>query len=406
MFNAKNLFMERFRAHVKETVRYLQYIFNGHMAIAILFLIGAGAYYYQQALAQLPDDFPTAFIIALFFALVVIYNPIQTLLKDADLVFLLPAESQLKRYFNATLIYSYLVQLYLVIMLVAALAPLYFASYPDQSSRSYFLLGFLLVFLKAWNLLVTWWMLKIRDKNTRFIDGTLRFLLQFFIFYFYIKEFMIFSIVLSVSLFLLLYYGYYLTSKQSLAWDQLIEKDQLRMRSFYRMASMFTDVPYLKARVKKRHVCVRLFTRQLPFSQAKTYDYLYRITTVRSADYLGIYFRLAAIGGLISYYLPNNMVAVGFSLLFLYLTAIQLMTIWYHHRTVLWLDLYPISFEQRQGAFLRWVKTLLVIQTGWYGLLFALMARWDSAIFIIILGLLFTFWFTSSYLKQKTKRSA
>src|SRR5690625_4768328 len=117
--DSKQLFKERFSAHLKETIRYLQYILNGHLAIAILFLIGAGAVFYQQLLTQLPDNFPTDWIVSLLFALVALYNPIQNLLKEADLVFLFPAEKKLTRYFNLTLWYSFLTQLYLVAIVAA-----------------------------------------------------------------------------------------------------------------------------------------------------------------------------------------------------------------------------------------------------------------------------------------------
>src|SRR5690625_6905116 len=69
MFNARKVFKERLDVHVKETSRYLKYIFNGHIAVAMFFLVAALAYYYQQFLAQLPKDFPSAIIIGIVFGL-------------------------------------------------------------------------------------------------------------------------------------------------------------------------------------------------------------------------------------------------------------------------------------------------------------------------------------------------
>lgn len=402
MFNAKELFTTRFQAHIKETIRYLQYIFSGHIAVALIFLVGAGAFYYQQILERLPDNFPTSIVVAFMFALVVIHTPIQTLLKEADLVFLLPAELKMKNYFAYTLIYSYVIQLYIVLVVLAVLAPLYFASYPNQTGRTYLLLAFLLVFLKGWNLMASWWLLKVRDKSTRVIDKGFRFLLQFFIFYFFINDLTTFATVLTVSLFILFYYSYLLSTKNSLAWDQLIEKDQMRMRSFYRLANMFTDVPHLKAKVKKRHVLVGLVTQFLELKRANTYTYLFRITTIRSADYLGIYTRLTLVGTLAVAYVPNSYVALGFGLLFMYLTAVQLMTIWHHHRTLLWIDLYPISMELRQKGLIRWVQTLLFIQVIWFSIVFAIMEIWHSVALIGVIGIVFILAFPPSYLKSKT----
>jgi len=60
MFDSHAFFKRRLSAHVKELSRYLRYIFNGHMAVAMLFFISALAYYYQQWLAQLSEQFPTS----------------------------------------------------------------------------------------------------------------------------------------------------------------------------------------------------------------------------------------------------------------------------------------------------------------------------------------------------------
>src|SRR5690554_3670002 len=162
MMDSKKLFKERFSAHVKETIRYLQFILNGHLAIAILFLIGAGAVFYQQLLNQLPENFPTDWIVSGLFVLVALYNPIQNLLKEADLVFLFPAEKKLTQYFNFTLLYSFITQLYLVAIVVAALAPLYQAS---RLAQSYLVIIFMLVFFKGWHFLLNWWLLRVRDKE-------------------------------------------------------------------------------------------------------------------------------------------------------------------------------------------------------------------------------------------------
>src|SRR5690625_6023280 len=84
MFNARKVFKERLDVHVKETSRYLKYIFNGHIAVAMFFLVAALAYYYQQFLAQLPKDFPSAIIIGIVFGLVVTYAPVRTFLQEPE----------------------------------------------------------------------------------------------------------------------------------------------------------------------------------------------------------------------------------------------------------------------------------------------------------------------------------
>ncbi len=57
MFDAHTFFKQRFAAHMKETSRYLRYIFNGHIAVAMLFL-------FQRLLITIRDgsqNFPSTF---------------------------------------------------------------------------------------------------------------------------------------------------------------------------------------------------------------------------------------------------------------------------------------------------------------------------------------------------------
>ena len=89
MFDSHAFYKKRISEHLKETSRYLRYIFNGHIAFASFFFIAVAAYYYQQALTELPDNFPTSIIIGVAFGLVASYSPVRTLLKEPDLVFLI-----------------------------------------------------------------------------------------------------------------------------------------------------------------------------------------------------------------------------------------------------------------------------------------------------------------------------
>src|SRR5690625_642077 len=129
MFDSHAFYKKRISAHLKETSRYLRYIFNGHLVIAMFFFIAVAAYYYQQALTELPENFPTSIIMGIVFGLVATYSPVRTLLKEPDLVFLIAAESKMNAYFRNSLIYSFLIQLYVIFLIAAALGPLYLAAF-------------------------------------------------------------------------------------------------------------------------------------------------------------------------------------------------------------------------------------------------------------------------------------
>src|SRR5699024_323685 len=127
-------------------------MFTGHTAIVLLFLVSAFALSDQQSLAQLPENFPSSCIIGIAFGFVVSY--------------------------------SFIIQLYLVLLVVAALGPLYFATYPERTGNMYLYTLIALLIFKIWNLLANWWMLKVHDATIRYIDAGLRFVFNCAVFYF------------------------------------------------------------------------------------------------------------------------------------------------------------------------------------------------------------------------------
>ena len=402
MFDANRFFQARFVAHLKETSRYLRYIFTGHLMIAALFFISALSYYYQRWLLDIPENFPAALIIALVFGLAAGYSPVRTLLQEPDLVFLLPAEHKMGPYFRNALIYSFAIQFYLILLAGAALGPLYFAAFPDRSGRTYLLLLLGLFLLKVFHLFASWWVLRKRDQKIRTGEYTARLLFTIVMFYFVLgQEWLLagLAFLLLTGIILYDYVGY--RENRAVTWDLLIEKDRLRMQAFYRVANMFTDVPHLKNRIKKRHWLVNLLTRRIPFRQEQTFNYLYKITTVRSGDYLGLYLRLLLIGAVAIYYVPSLWVKVAFSLLFLYLSGFQLMTIWNHHQTIAWLDLYPVKKEWRKQALIRWLSQLLLVQVFLFGLLFLFAGSTAGMALVWAGGALFSLVFINGYVKKR-----
>lgn len=401
MFDSHEFYKQRFAAHLKETGRYLKYMFNGHIMIALLFFISAIAVYYQQWLMSLPENFPTALVMGVVLGLLVSYSPVRTLLKEPDLVFLIAAEHKMKAYFRNSLIYSFVIQLYLILLAIAAFGPLYFATYPERSGKVYLLTLVVVLIFKGWNLITNWWMLKAREPSVRRIDLLIRVILNIAVFYFIIAGDILLCLIATILFILVFLYDYNLSRKHpGIVWDLLVEKDQHRMQAFYRLANMFAEVPHLKNRVKKRRWIVS-FVSKVPFSKKYTFDYLYRITFVRSGDYLGMYVRLVIIGGLFIYFIPNMTMKILFAILFLYLSSFQMMTLYQHHRTVMWLDLYPVDFRWRKDALVKIIYQLTLLQAILFALLFLIMQLYAGFLIALVAGIAFTFVFINGYIKRK-----
>ncbi|WP_249685437.1 ABC transporter permease, partial [Bacillus velezensis] len=93
-------------------------------------------------------------VMAVLLGLVVTAGSIQTLLKEADLVYLLPVEEKLKPCFTKAFLFGFMIQLYMIAIVSAELAPLYFQQM-KQPGAAYIWIVIVFVILKAWNLFVS-----------------------------------------------------------------------------------------------------------------------------------------------------------------------------------------------------------------------------------------------------------
>ena len=53
----------RFNHYIDEVQKYMRFIFTGHMAIVLVFLIGAVGYQYSEWLKMVEPDFPAEWLL-------------------------------------------------------------------------------------------------------------------------------------------------------------------------------------------------------------------------------------------------------------------------------------------------------------------------------------------------------
>jgi len=402
MFNAAELFKERLSAHVKELSRYGRYIFNGHLAILLLFLISALAVFYQQWLAGLSSSFPSEWIVIALFGLLTVYNPLQTLLKEADIVFLIAAEEKMRTYFRSTIVYNFVIQLYIVILAGAALGPLYFHAFPTRNGWVYIATIVLLIVFKAWNLAAKWWMYTIRDHSLRILDAFIRFLLSTSVIMFFVQEQMMYAAIVTIIYLGLFIYIYRLSHQNvGIPWDELIQKDHHRMNSFYRFANLFTDVPHLRNKLKQRKWIAPLVRKYIPYGRKHTFSYLFRLSFLRSGDYASMYIRLVIIGAILIILVPNMWLKGIFGLLFIYMSMFQLIPLYKHHRTMIWLDLYPVEVDDKRRAFQALISRVTWIQIVVFTLTFVGLQLFIVAGIFFISAIVFMYVFSFAYMRRK-----
>jgi ABC-2 type transport system permease protein len=402
MFNPQHLWRERFGTFAKETGSYLRYIFNGHLVIVVLFLLGTAAFYYQEWIKTLQPDFPAAWIIALIIAAVLTYSPIQTFLTEADKIFLLPLETRLDDYFRKSIIFSLSLQSYLLLLVLAVLMPLHVKIH-GADFKSFFTLLAALILVKVINILIRWNVQYIIEKNVKLTDSTIRFCINVVLLYFIFSGAqLIFAAVPAVALILLYFYYKKQAKEKGLKWEQLIEDEERRMNAFYRVANMFTDVPKLRDRTKRRK-WLDWLVNVIPYRQDLAFSHLYIRTFARSGDYFGLLVRLTLIGGAALYFLSYGPGQILIALLFMYLTGFQLMPLWNHHQNKLWVSLYPVPEGARKKSFTSLLLGIMVFQVVVFAVIVLIKGDLILGAIVLASGLAFSLFFVYFYSQRNLK---
>ncbi|WP_174730619.1 ABC transporter permease [Mesobacillus harenae] len=400
MFKPEELWKQRFSRFVKETGRYLRYILNGHLVIVFLFLLGTGAYYYQEWVQTLTPSFPAAILLAVVLAILLTYSPIFTFLMEADKIFLLPLETKLSDYFKRSILFSLLLQSYLLLMALAVLMPIY-AQVSGSGFSKFFLFLLAIIAVKLLNLMVRWQQQYYLDAKIHLIDSLVRFCVNVvFLYLLFSDAAWLLIIVTSAILFMLYWYYRSQTVDKGLKWEALIEADERRMTSFYRLANMFTDVPQMKDRVKRRKWLDWLVAR-LPFQQNSTYAHIFGRTFLRAGDYFGLAIRLTVIGASALYFISFGLGQILLVVLFLYLTGFQLLPLWSHHQYKLWTELYPVKMETKLRSFQRLLSTILYLQSLAFAMILVFKSDLMTALLSLLAGCLFAYFFVFIYSKKR-----
>ncbi len=395
-----NIWKNRFAEHVKELSGYLRYMFNDHLMIVLLIAISAGAVYYKKWLSELPSSFPYEWVMAVILGIVITSAPIKTFLKDPDLIFLLPVEHKLTLFYKNGLIYSFVLQSFLLLVTYIALVPMY-VQFTESTSLNIMIILLILLMLKSWNLLLSWKMHYFIDRNIRVIDISIRFVFNIVLIGLLLARApFIFLIVLLLTGLLWLFSFMVMTKEKSVKWEPLLQSETRQMNRFYRLANLFVDVPHLRSEVKPRR-WLDWVTSSISLRKERLFEFIYIKTFIRSGEFLGLYIRLLVIAGVIVSGVNLKYSALLIIPFFIYLSGLQLLALYKQHDNKLWLDLYPVSVNSRQGAFLDLILKLMISK----GIVLSAVLLWNEgfvdAFLAAVVSIIFSYLFVQVYLKNK-----
>lgn len=398
MKNLHEVWNNRLQKYMREVQNYLKYIFTGHIAVVLLFAIGAAGYAYSEWVQNIPPDFPGAWLMAFVFGLLLSFSAPSTLLKEADMVYFLPLESKLDEFLKPALKWSFFSQLYLPVVAFIVSLPMVNALYGLPSSL---LIGLpiLLLLMKWWNIQTEFSFRKAKAGRDAWLDRLIRFAIVLLFVYFYVIGNLLIAVLI---LFAMIVYGKWVERQAAgkpFAYEHFIRLEENRMLRFYQFANYFTDVPHIKGKIKERAWLnwVYRFVRKGP---QNAHFYLILRTFIRSDELFYLWIRLTVISMAGAWLIPLPTAIAIFTAALAFASAIQ---IWQglnqtqHFRMD---NLFPLTAFSREQAVRKLVLILQSLQAVFIAIVLLVAGEPVLAVSALAVVLIVSF-ITLSFAKKK-----
>lgn len=164
---------------------------------------------------------------AIIFGFLVTFSSVRTFLRQADEVFLLPIENEMKPYIRNGFIYSLVIQSYWIALFLFALTPLLMVVKADITIGRVLVLFAFFIVLKIGNLFAGWFTPKTRDTSYHYLDYGVRLVTNILLIFFVVSEiWLLAAVAVIVFIGIMLVHYFQVNVKNSFPWDLLIEKEE------------------------------------------------------------------------------------------------------------------------------------------------------------------------------------
>lgn len=360
MNNLHTVWSKRFEHYMNEVQKYMRFVFTGHLALVFVFVIGALGYQYSEWLKVVSDDFPAVWVVAILTGIILGFSRPITLLREPDQVYLLPLESSMSVYFKKAVNWTFGSQLFLVVIVYIISIPLLNTVTLLSSSEIWFVLAVAIV-LKFVNVQIEFYYRYSNRGQQVYIDRIVRIVLSIVAMYTALTSGVLFSLIYIVLLFA---YFFALKKKvegQPIPYEHFVRLEQNRMKSFYRFANYFTDVPHLRGSIRRRAWLNGAYNL-VSYGKGSTQSYLVFRTFVRTDDHFYLWVRLTAISAVIAYFVNIPMVTLVVAGALAFATTIQLKYALLSSKDFRMDVLYPIESTQRKKAVRKLLRVFMVVQ--------------------------------------------
>ncbi|MER2191588.1 MAG: ABC transporter permease [Solibacillus sp.] len=298
MNNMRDVWAKRFEHYIAEVMKYMRFVFTGHIAIVLVFVVGAGGYQYSEWLKVAPTNFPAEWLVAAIVGIILAFSSPTTLIREPDQVYLLPLETQMPDYFRKATNWTFWSQVLLPAVAYIVAIPL-LNTVTELTSTQIWIGLLFIVILKYFNVQIEFNYRYANRGQAVIVDRLARAALSILA-----VQSVLASGVLYAFLFVVLFIVYNMSlakrvSAEPVPYEHFVRLEQNRMMRFYRFANYFTDVPHLRGSIRRRAWLDALY-KMIPYKKERAQDYLVFRTFIRTDDHFYLWLRLTAISAVIA----------------------------------------------------------------------------------------------------------
>lgn len=350
MRNLDELWRKRSTYNRQEVQKYMRFVFTGHMALVIVFLLGAGIFQYSHFLDAYRGNsaIPTTLITVVVVAFFVTLSRPKTLIKKPDEVYLLPLETKLMTYFKHALVSTYTSQVVVSALLFIVMWPM--LRQIGLLPISTIVIGLVSVFILKWlNVQQEFTYRWVTIGHRVWLDRLIRFVLNGGILYTLLENQWIVAVVLVIVF--VAYFVYYKKKLvgQPFPYEHFVPVEANRMMGIYRFANYFTNVPQVHGSIKRRPYFDFIY-KLVPKTHQQTFAYYLFRSVLRTDDHFYLWLRLVAINGLVVAFVDLPLVSIIVCAALSFAVAIQLkQALGSTHEFTMGM-LYPLKADARKKA--------------------------------------------------------
>ena len=394
MSNIENIFANRRKKEQELKLTYSKYIFNSHLIMFLIIVLGAAMINYSKWIAIASQfELYSVFIAAtLAFSYYLISTKVKTYIKEADAVFLLPLEKYYKNVGKKTIINTTVVHVIAFVIFYFSVKPI--TSIIGTVDRIAICLLIMVILLN--NLLKYFQIIHYKEliwvKILQFIVVFIQIISVFIVNTYILITDLVGIIALSYSTYYILKNAGNVRNaddkeKFVVKWNEAAEYDKHRMESYLKFVNMFIDVPLSGVKVARR----KYFDAILPkltkdnFTKENSFKYYYYRVFLRQENTVFLALRLMLLAGLIIFSFKNPYVSAVAIISYSYLTIIQLVPLYKQMSNNIWHSILPVDESIKIGSFKKLLMVVMLTTTIMLAIFAILFSNFEVMTIIIII---------------------